>query len=59
MIFNERHELRNNDIECLVGEVFLPKTKPFLIGTFYRPPKSTVSCINKFGTMTDLITLED
>ncbi len=59
MIFKERPELRNNDIECLVCEIFLPKTKPFLIGTFYRPPQSTVSWIHKFETMTDLITLED
>ncbi len=59
IIFKERAELTNKDIECLVGEVFLPKTKPFLIGTFYRPPKLTVLWIHKFETMTDLITFED
>ncbi len=57
MIFNERPELRIKDIECLVGEVFMPKTTPFIFSTFYRPPKSTVSWIHKFETMTDLTTL--
>ncbi len=32
MIFKGRPELRNKGIECLMDEVFLPKTKAFLIG---------------------------
>jgi len=36
--FNERLDLQNEIIETLWIDLLLPKTKPILIGTCYRPP---------------------
>ena len=39
--FNERIVLQNDHIETLWIDLLLPKTKPVLIGTCYKPPKQT------------------
>jgi hypothetical protein len=37
--FNPREDLRSEDNENVWIEVLLPKTKPIIVGTCYRPPK--------------------
>ena len=59
IVYKPRPDLQDNDLECLVGEIFLPKSKPILFGAFYRPPSSPVSWQHKLETMTDTITLEN
>ena len=39
--FNERWDLQNKIIETLWIDLLLPKTKPILISTCYRPPNQT------------------
>jgi hypothetical protein len=34
-----RSDLHSNNLETLWIDILLPKTKPILIGTVYRPPK--------------------
>ena len=36
---NERKDLQHPALESVWVEVLLPRTKPFLVGTCYRPPK--------------------
>ena len=36
--FNTRTDLTSNDTEAIWAELLLPKSKPILIGTVYRPP---------------------
>nr|XP_053634209.1 uncharacterized protein LOC128689774 [Cherax quadricarinatus] len=38
LAYNPRPDLNNNKLEILWFEVLLPKTKPILVGTSYRPP---------------------
>jgi hypothetical protein len=37
--FNPKDELKSENIETVWGELLLPKTKPIIVGTCYRPPK--------------------
>ena len=37
--FNPRADLQTDGVESLWIELLLPKTKPIVIGTIYRPPK--------------------
>ncbi|XP_071954198.1 uncharacterized protein [Antedon mediterranea] len=39
LTYNVRDDLQNDDIESLWINILLPKTKPILIGTCYRPEK--------------------
>ena len=41
LAFNPRDDLLCDDLEALWIELLLPMTKPFIIGTVYRPPKQT------------------
>ena len=34
-----RHDVNSEETECVFAEIHLPKTKPFIIGTLYRPPQ--------------------
>ncbi|XP_069941386.1 uncharacterized protein [Cherax quadricarinatus] len=38
LAYSPRPDLNNNKLEILWFEVLLPKTKPILVGTSYRPP---------------------
>ena len=39
-----RHDLMNNNLETITLEVLPPKSKTFLVNTWYRPPNSPVEC---------------
>ena len=54
-ISKRRHDLEVPDVESIWIEIFV-KSKPFLFGTFYRPPNSTVDTIDKIETSLDLAT---
>ena len=36
--FRIREDLLNDNLECLVIEITNPRSRPFLVGTWYRPP---------------------
>ena len=39
--FRIRHDLYYDQLECLIIEIVNPHSKPFLVDTWYRPPKSS------------------
>ena len=42
-----RDDLSSDNLECLIIEIKNPHSKPFLVGTWYRPPDSLASkCID-------------
>lgn len=41
LAFNPRTDLEHEDLEAIWIELLLPKTKPIIIGTCYRPPKQS------------------
>ena len=42
-----RDDLISDNLECLIIEIKNPHSKPFLVGTWYRPPDSLASkCID-------------
>ena len=43
--------LHDNDVEAIFVEINLPKTKPMLIGSIYRPPDCTVDFLDKLDDM--------
>ena len=47
-----RDDLSPDGLECLIIEITNPHSKPFLVGTWYRPPDSLVS---KFIDFEDII----
>ena len=49
--FKQNINLLDNDIEAIWIEVNMPKTKPILIGTVYRPPDSHVDYVDKLDTI--------
>ena len=47
-----RDDLTPDGLECLIIEITKPHSKPFLVGTWYRPPDSLAS---KFIDFEDII----
>lgn len=39
LAFSERRDLEKDNIEAVWADILLPKTKPILVGSCYRPPK--------------------
>ena len=37
--YKERHDLQDDNLETITVEISKPKSKPFLINTWYRPPR--------------------
>ncbi len=40
--FNQRMDLNNDQIEAVLLNILLPKSKPILVGACYRPPDQTM-----------------
>ena len=38
-----RNDLNNDLLECLFVEISKPRSTPFLVGTWYRPPSSAAT----------------
>jgi len=55
LAFSPRHDLHSDKIEALWIEILLPKTKPILVGTIYRPPKDS-NFLNLFEEQLNKIT---
>ena len=39
--FSQRNDLDSEGLEVLFCDIILPKSKPIVIGTCYRPPKQS------------------
>ncbi len=44
-----RHDLKNDHLECLFVEISKPRSTPFLVGTWYRPPSSPPNLFSEFA----------
>ena len=47
IVFTEKSDLYNDNVEALWIEINLPQTKPLLLGTVYRAPDSKAEYIDK------------
>ena len=43
-----RNDLNNDHLECLFVEISKPRSTPFLVGTWYRPPSSPPNFFSEF-----------
>ena len=43
-----RDDLNNDELECLFVEISKPRSTPFLVGTWYRPPSSPPDLFGEF-----------
>ena len=50
LAFSERRDLENDNIEAVWADIILPKTKPILVGSCYRPPKQN-DFVNQFESV--------
>ena len=57
--FSIRKDLMNDKLECLVIEISKPRSMPFLVGTWYRPPNSPRELLNLFEDTIDRIDAEN
>lgn len=63
--YNQRTDLAHDSLEAIWCDILLPKTKPFIIGCCYRPPKQTYfvelleECISKVGSEMEVLILGD
>ena len=57
--FRIREDLLNDNLECIVVEISNTRSKPFLVGTWYRPPNSPSDLFSYFETLLDKIDSEN
>ena len=50
-----RADLSPNNLECLTVEINKPRSKPFLVSTWYRPPQSSPDFFSTFERIIDKI----
>ena len=53
--FQIRADLNPSDIECLTIEISRPRSKPFLVSTWYTPPQSSPDLFKVFERVIDTI----
>ena len=53
--FINRKDLQNENLEFLCVEIRKPKTKPFLVSTWYRPPNSSINLFVDFEAILEKI----
>ena len=57
--FEIREDLVSNDLELLFIQISNPRSKPFLVGTSYRPPSSALNLFSLFHEIIDKIDSEN
>ena len=57
--FQLRADLSPNNLECLTVEISKPRSKPFLVSTWYRPPQSSPDLFSTFERIFDNIDAEN
>ena len=46
--YKERHDLEDDNLETITVEISKPKSKPFFINTWYRPPGTPSTVFSNF-----------
>ena len=54
-----RPDITPCSLEMMVVEISKPKTKPFIISTWYRPPNSPIEVLTEFKNFLKSIDVED
>ena len=57
--FQLRADLSPNNVEFLTVEITKPRSKPFLVSTWYRPPQSSPDLFSTFERIIDKIDAEN
>ena len=57
--FQLRADLSPSNLECFTIEITKPRSKPFLVSTWYRPPQSSPDLFSTFETIIDKIDAEN
>ena len=57
--FQLRADLSPNNLECLTVEISKPRSEPFLMTTWYRPPQSSPDLFSTFERIIDKIDAEN
>ena len=57
--FEIREDLVNNDLELLFIQISNPRSKPFLVGIWYRPASSALNLFSLFHEIIDKIDSEN
>jgi hypothetical protein len=57
--FRIREDLANYDLEIIINETYNPRSRPFLVGTWYRPPSSSQQLFTLFEEIIDKIDFEN
>ena len=57
--FQTRADLSPSDIECLTIEISRPRSKPFLVSPWYRPPRSSPDLFAVFERVVDKVDAEN
>ena len=52
-------DLSPNNLECLTAEISKPRSKPFLVSTWYRPPQLSPDLFSTFERIIDKIEAEN
>ena len=53
--YKTREDLSTENLEWLTLEITRPRSRPFLVATWYRPPDSPVSLLNEFGKLVNKV----
>ena len=56
--FQLRADLSPNNLECLTVEINKPRSKPFLVYTWFRPPQSSRDLFSTFERILIKLTLK-
>ena len=57
--FVVRRDLSSNELEILSIEIRKPRTKPFIISTWYRPPNSSFALFSHLETLVSRLDIEN
>ena len=57
--YHIRSDLANEYLECICIEIIKPRSKPFIISTWYRPPSSSSDIFNTFESLIGKIDAEN
>ena len=57
--FTNRNDLVLESLEQICVEINKPKSKPFLVSSWYRPPNSKIEIFNLFEEFLKLVGIED
>ena len=56
--FERKLDLECDELELITIEIKKPNSNPFLVTTWYRPPKSPIQLFNKFEEIVDFIAIQ-